>query len=812
MSNETHQQDQRGAGDRSIRRGVVVSCMLALGVCVVFAPSAAHPLLYFGDRAELAHPFFQPPSIEHLFDIWATGSDRGYRPVSQSLQWLAASVSQKSTDSADGTIEFAPSILHSLSIALHAGSAILVFWLLRLLGGSLPAAAVGAALFTVHPLACEPVVWVTSLSILVAGFASLLALLLLVVALQRGHTTAGDSQTEDDRNTANLFRSPLFWIATAFYIVGILSDPIALAVPLIAICLAIGPLRMSTKGAMTNLALWLFVAVVGGLFISRSTTIATSQQMPVWSRPLVAADAVTFYLVKTVAPFGLSPDYGRSPLVAAETTWFHFAWAVPLAICGLLWIVRADRCVWACAALLVAALAPSLGLIPLSHQDVSTVADRFAYLALLAPALAVSIFLTRFTARWLLGLAAMIVVGAAVIAVRQQSFWHSDDVLQTHVLAIQPNSELVRYAAAQKLAHADDSERALDELEQAATLNPRRPAPQVVLGKALFNIERYEEAEQSFRTALDVVDRWPAAQHGLGLLALSRGEVEPAMAYFREAIVDDPENAELRRDLAEALRHQGSLDEAVEAYKMAIEQNPYDAQAFSGLALAQLALGQPEDAEANSQNAVKLSPQDPLVHERRGHVLRAEGKQQEAKQAFKQSLELDPARPTVHLAIGEMHFAEDEFDLAAQRFERVIGLEPLHAVAYLHLGRLYHRQNEIDDAIAHYRAAVRLDDGLVDAHAGLAAALADAENWGESVRYYNSAVRLAGNDPQLLNNFGFVLTQIDELEAAVSCFEAAIRIDPEFSKAQQNLEAVRSEIARREAVSGDAENAAAEGG
>ena len=80
-------------------------------------------------------------------------------------------------------VSTSPAAYHALSLALHAAISVLVFLVgLRLIRAP-HAAAAGAALFALHPLHVEPVVWSSCLADLLCAFFALLSLLLLEVHL-----------------------------------------------------------------------------------------------------------------------------------------------------------------------------------------------------------------------------------------------------------------------------------------------------------------------------------------------------------------------------------------------------------------------------------------------------------------------------------------------------------------------------------------------------------------------------------------------------------------------------------------------------
>jgi len=49
--------------------------------------------------------------------------------------------------------------------------------------------------------------------------------------------------------------------------------------------------------------------------------VVTGFVTPLWARPLVAADALVFYLYKLVLPVRLGPDYGRLPQLLLRQWW-----------------------------------------------------------------------------------------------------------------------------------------------------------------------------------------------------------------------------------------------------------------------------------------------------------------------------------------------------------------------------------------------------------------------------------------------------------------------------------------------------------
>src|SRR5207248_102963 len=109
---------------------------------------------------------------------------------------------------------------------------------------------------------------------------------------------------------------------------------------------------------------------------------------PAWERPLVAADALAFYLVKLVFPRDLVVAYGRTPDRVLSQPQVYVAWMLPAAVAAMIWLWRPGRRWLGAAALLVlAGLGPTLGLVNFDFQYFSTVADHYLYLPMFGVAL-----------------------------------------------------------------------------------------------------------------------------------------------------------------------------------------------------------------------------------------------------------------------------------------------------------------------------------------------------------------------------------------------------------------------------------------
>jgi tetratricopeptide (TPR) repeat protein len=197
--------------------------------------------------------------------------------------------------------------------------------------------------------------------------------------------------------------------------------------------------RGSLVRAVRGTALWWPIVIIW-MVVARASqqTYGIIGAAPVL-RPLVALDAIAFYLGKIVWPVGLAVDYGRMPQVAQDQGWLWWTWIIPVGLAGLL-VWKPKRELIAAGLLLVIAIAPVLGLTPFLFQYYSTVADHYLYVAMIGPALALAWVVWRWDAKWVRVTVGMALVVLALLSIRQAGVWRNDETLFAHTIHVNPNS------------------------------------------------------------------------------------------------------------------------------------------------------------------------------------------------------------------------------------------------------------------------------------------------------------------------------------------------------------------------------------
>jgi hypothetical protein len=376
-----------------------------------------------------------------------------------------------------------PAGYHLLSLVLHVAAVLL---LARVLPDTL--STFGAALFAVHPLQAEAVLYVFArASVLMTVFC-----LLSWSSWRRGRV----------------------WWAVGWFAVALLAKEECVAFPLFLWLLA----RTEDSGPRQPKALFtmLALAVLTGVRVAwvASTTAGSGAGMQAGISPVeyLAAQGyvVLRYLQLLVVPVGFSFDPQVHRLV--------WGWLIVAAIVVLAWRLRLY---WVLGGLLL--LLPTSSILPAA--DLS--ADRRMYLPMIAFAPALALVLRR--------LALPAVVALLVLSIARTQVWSTEQSLWTEAHAKAPSHIRPRI----HLARASEPQRAIDLLVGAKEIAPEDPQVASELGRAYLAFGRPDLALAEFGRVLALQPGDAKALNNRGAALLGLGQVEAARSDFEAAIRAD---------------------------------------------------------------------------------------------------------------------------------------------------------------------------------------------------------------------------------------------------------------------------------
>lgn len=613
-----------------IPSSTIIIFLLIILPLLIFGPAGRYGFVGWDDDIHVYNNRYigslTPGNILHF---WIGPHEAMYIPVAFTAWSFLAALSRLVSP---GGITFGlnPGIFHQANIFLHICNILLLYGILKLIlrGSSKDperiewAACLGALLYGIHPLQAEPVIWISSLKDVLCGFFSLLALnqyLRYVRAVEINRQLPSVNRRQRKRHGI---------YAVIFFALAILSK--AAAVPLAVIGWLLvhfrwrdseltgrtSSLKAIFRPPFTMLLLWLGMTLPI-IFLAKFSEqdIPLGYIAPLWSRVLIALDAIAFYLYKLLLPLNLGIDYGRTPARVVENGWLYYSWILPVFLTGVFLLLK-DRRRWLIIlGIFVVGVFPTLGLVPHGYQVFSTVADRFLYLSMIAPALALAWVFLRSRRVVISGICIAIVIIYSVAGILQTKYWSGNLALFRHSLAVNPESYMAHYNLGLTLAGEGTPAAAIEHYERAITIKPDYGRAHNNLGAILTEEGEYLPAIYHYTEALRLEPKngraffnLYSAHNDLGLRLADRGDLNGAVTHYREAIRINPNYADAYSNLGNALAAGGELDNAADQYRQALRIKPDFAMAANNLGIALIRQGKMDAAIASFSRALRINP------------------------------------------------------------------------------------------------------------------------------------------------------------------------------------------------------------
>jgi hypothetical protein len=501
-------------GRRDARTTLFATISLIFVTVAVYGRVCGNDFTWWDDPMTIHHnPRYNPPSGQKIAQTWKEPVNGLYAPVTYSY-WGALAYAAETKNADEMGIHLDARVFHTGSLALHLASVLVVFSILRLLSANVAGSWIGAMLFAVHPVQVETVAWASGAKDLLCGLLSLCAIYQYVLFAQ----------------LTGRKRWVYYTTGGIVLILAMLSKPSAMAVPVIVAALDFWVVGRDWRKVILAAGFWALLVAPLAVVARLAQGANDGAIVAIWQRPLIAADAIGFYLYKVMWPLSLAPDYARRPGIVMTMwggAWVFLIAVVIAALAVWAWRGRVLR-PWLLAGLVIfiVGVGPVLGLTPFMFQYSSTVADHYLYLSVFGLALMATWAVVRYRGR---ALTVGCGVALALLAIRsnlQIGYWRDDPSLWIHTMELSPSS----FNAPTNLAAGLGREGAVLGMRAQVA----RDKGQEAEAKQMLARQR-----QDFRAATVLLERaitikpdYIAARHNAFLNYLRLGENEKAVEHL----------------------------------------------------------------------------------------------------------------------------------------------------------------------------------------------------------------------------------------------------------------------------------------
>jgi Flp pilus assembly protein TadD len=453
----------------------------------------------------------------------------------------------------------APFGFHVTNVLLHMLNVALLFAFCRRATGRRLAAFIAASLLAVHPLMTQAVGYVS-------GRAEVLCTTFFLLALMAARRW--------------MLGGRRGWLAATFglWLLALASKETAV---MFVVVLAYDRLLLSGSAAdRRRRLLWLHAPIVGfaAFVVTLRLVVFAFVEHPGqlhtdWRFALLEVDVVRRYLGLLFTPGGQTIFHELAPV----TGWLDARVLGGLGLLGLLgaiawWMRRVEGMVTVGILWFVMALVPPAALVVMGRGE--PMAEQRAYLASCGLFLAFGTLVARLEAlrNWnsrpfakflYRGIVTAVLAILSMHTLLRNAVWDDPVTLFSEAIDKAPDSWHAQLLLGEALHDAGRHDEAIGAFTTALASRPEEPAIYPKLGLCLIEVGQLKQAAAAFEKLRQLAPRSPDGSNGLGALALLAGQPEEARSLYEETLLYDPWNVPARAGLARVEELQGNAAAAL---------------------------------------------------------------------------------------------------------------------------------------------------------------------------------------------------------------------------------------------------------
>ena len=575
--------------DESSRWRWVASVGMIVGaVLLVYLPALRAGFVWDDEQLITANPLLR--TFSGLIEIWSGGRTADYFPIANTAFWIEHHLF------GDNPIGY-----HVLNIMLQATDAVLAWLVLRRL--QIPGAWFAGLIFGIHPVQVESVAWISELKNVLAMFFMLLSILCFL---------------EIDKK----LRGRAAYVGSLiFFAFALLSKTQVAFVPAVLLLCAWwrDRDRATLRGESIRIVPFFVMAAVFSLitiwFQNRGIG---EEEIIIGSFPRHLANAgmaIWWYAGKVFVPARLMAIYPRWRFDSPDL-WEWLPLIALVVLASEIWFFRnrGMRGVFFAAGYFVVALLPVVGLVRMAYLRSGTlVADHLQYFADVSLIALVCAGVAMFangarrelkTAIAVISILAIGVMGA--YSWQRAQVFHDEESLWRDNLAKNPDAWQAHARLGQYFFRQEKYSDAIEHLRRAVDLKPELPENHNLLGLAYCRAERFEEGMKEYREALRLKEAKPSSAQTASVATVRMNLANTL------TIVGNNLSSGANEIPAEAMRR---YDEAIAQYEKALELEPNQPVIHRNLGMLLARLGRYDEAKAHLRATLQIVPNEPAARE-----------------------------------------------------------------------------------------------------------------------------------------------------------------------------------------------------
>ncbi len=331
----------------------------------------------------------------------------------------------------------------------------------------------------------------------------------------------------------------------------------------------------------------------------------------------------------------------------------------------------------------------------------------------------------------------------------------------------QPNNTLALYVLGQCYERLGQEAQATEFYQDCLKFKNYLQLPAQRLAAIYLKNNRVEEAVAEYESLKELYPDDVSCLVSLGYLYMNAQKYDKAIETFNTAILIHPDNFATPDDSLEDLIADGALDEALDQTERMLLDHPDRPDLIAKQADVLIMMGETTDAIARYQEALRICPNFLEATIKLGTAYLKVGAEQLAAQQFNLAVEINDTIVEAYLGLATAQKLAGSPDLALNTVSLAAAIQPNSSFLFVETAKLILKAALDNNLLESPHDGRSLDDMVLAAHL--------------------HHLAMSDNNPDLHYRLGILYMNVERHEDAVDCFQAALQINPAFSRAAAKL-------------------------
>jgi tetratricopeptide (TPR) repeat protein len=349
------------------------------------------------------------------------------------------------------------------------------------------------------------------------------------------------------------------------------------------------------------------------------------------------------------------------------------------------------------------------------------------------------------------------------------------------ILELEPGRVDVLHDLAVIYAETNRPEQANAVFEEIHRMGPLKDARLAfALGDLYAKMGQPQKAGYFYRSGVEASPNEGFGYWGLGASFEALGDTAAAEENYLKALSRDPGLIQARESLSNRYASRMEWDKSLALWREAVDRDSTDLVARLELADAQEAKGDTAAAIQTLDEANRRMPDQWQGLFNLGRIYLDGEHWDKARDCFNKAIAMDKESYRSWMFLGITLISMDSLNEALPCLGTSIQLAPREPLSYLYLGTTLDRLKRSQEAVQPLEKAIELRPGWTAPINALASIYESMKRYELSDSLFEEAIRIAPEDPQLLNNYGYSLSDRGiRLTEALQMAQKALAREPD---------------------------------